>query len=154
MKKIRIVINKGASGKKFFIFNSPESLYVWINDPELREASRIDPDLGSVVTLKPGETMEIEWVGCEFIDDGDNVIRIDQIRLAKTMKAKLLSSNKVIGIHAGWTTGDMISFKNGSDDIIKRTRLTNKSKHKFNIGEIFESRGLLEKDPTTHKDVN
>lgn len=154
MKKIRIVINKGASGKKFFIFNSPESLYVWINDPELREASRIDPDLGSVVTLKPGETMEIEWVGCEFIDDGDNVIRIDQVRLAKTMKAKLLSSNKVIGIHAGWTTEDMISFKKGSDDIIKRTRLTNKSKHKFNIDEIFESRGLLEKDPTTHKDVN
>jgi len=154
LKKIRIVINKGASGKKFFIFNSPESLYVWINDPELREASRIDPDLGSVVTLKPGETMEIEWVGCEFIDDGDNVIRIDQVRLAKTMKAKLLSSNKVIGIHAGWTTEDMISFKKGSDDIIKRTRLTNKSKHKFNIDEIFESRGLLEKDPTTHKDVN
>jgi hypothetical protein len=154
LKKIRIVINKGTSGKKFFIFNSPESLYVWINDPELREALRIDPDLGSVVTLKPGETMEVEWVGCEFIDDGDNVIRIDQIRLAKTMKAKLLSSNKVIGIHAGWTTEDMISFKNGSDDIIKRTRLTNKSKHKFNIGEIFESRGLLEKDPTTHKDVN
>lgn len=154
MKKIRIVINKGAPGKKFFIFNSPESLYVWINDPELREATRIDPDLGSIVTLKPGETMEIEWVGCEFIDDGDNVIRIDQIRLAKTMKAKLLSSNKVIGIHAGWTTEDMISFKSGSDDIIKRTRLTNKSKHKFNINEIFESRGLLEKDPTTHKDVN
>jgi len=98
--------------------------------------------------------MEIEWVGCEFIDDGDNVIRIDQVRLAKTMKAKLLSSNKVIGIHAGWTTEDMISFKKGSDDIIKRTRLTNKSKHKFNIDEIFESRGLLEKDPTTHKDVN
>lgn len=154
MKKIRIVINKGSLGKKFPIFNSPESLYVWVNDPELRATSQVDPDLGSMVTLKPGETMEVEWIGCEFIDDGDSVIRIDQVRLAKTMKAKLLSSNNIIGIHTGWMTENMISFKSGSDDIIKRTRLTNKSKHKFNIGEIFASKGLLEKDETIHKDVN
>ena len=154
MKKIRIVINKCSLGKKFPIFNSPESLYVWVNDPELRAASRVDPDLGSIVTLKPGETMEVEWIGCEFIDDGDNVIRVDQVRLAKTMKAKLLSSNNVIGIHTGWMTEDTISFKSGSDDIIKTTRLTNKSKHKFNISEIFASKGLLETDETIHKDVN
>ena len=154
MKKIRITIKKNSLGRKFQVFNSPEALYIWLHDPELQAMEKLDSSLGSTIILRPSETMEVEWMGCEFIDDGDNVIRVDQVRLAKTMKAKLLSSNNVIGIHTGWMTEDMISFKSGSDDIIKRTRLTNKSKHKFNISEIFASKGLLETDETIHKDVN
>ena len=146
LKKIRITINKGSPGKKFPIFNSPESLYVWLNDPELQVTPRMDPSLGSIVLLRPGETMEVEWMGCEFINDGGRVFRVDQVRLAKTMKVKSLALNNVIGIHNGWITEEIFSFKSGSDEVIKRTKLTIKSKHKFNIGEIFESRGLLDKD--------
>lgn len=146
MKKVRITINKGSIGKKIPIFNSPESLYVWLNDPELQVAPRMDPSLGSIVFLRPGETMEIEWMGCEFINDGGRVFRVDQIRLAKTMKVKSLALNNVVGIHSGWITDDIISFKSGGDVDTKRTRLTHKSKHKFNIDEIFETRGLIEKD--------
>jgi len=146
VKKIRITINKGSTGKKFLIFNSPESLYVWLNDPELQNSPRMDPSLGSIVLLRPGETMEVEWMGCEFIDDGNHVFRVDQVRLAKTMKVKSLALNNVIGIHNGWTTDNIISFKSGSDLDSKRIKLTDKSKHKFNIDEIFESRGMNEKD--------
>jgi len=146
VKKIRITINKGSIGKKFPIFNSPESLYVWLNDSELHNTSQLDPSLGSMVFLRPGEMMEMEWMGCEFIDDGSQVFRIDQIRLAKTIKAKSLLLNNIIGIHSGWTTDNIISFKSGSDLDSKRIKLTDKSKHKFNIDEIFESRGMNEKD--------
>jgi hypothetical protein len=62
------------------------------------------------------------------------------------MKVRGLDIGKLVGIHSGWITDDIVSFKSGSDGIVKRTKLTNKSKHKFNIGEIFESRGLSEDD--------
>lgn len=146
MKKIRITVNKGSTGKKFPIFNSPESLYVWLNDPELQSSPRMDPSLGSIVVLRPGETMEVEWMGCEFINDGGQIFRVDQVRLAKTMKVKSLALNNVVGIHSGWTTDDTLSFRSGNDNDSKRTKLTNKSKHKFDIKEIFESRGMIEKD--------
>lgn len=146
MKKVRITVNKGSLGKKFPIFNSPESLYVWLNDPELQAAPRMDSSLGSIIFLRPGETMEVEWMGCEFINDGGNIFRVDHVRLAKTMKVKSLALSNVVGIHSGWITSDIISFKSGSDQLTKRTRLTDKSKHKFDINEIFESRGLSEKD--------
>jgi hypothetical protein len=67
VKKVRITLNKDFLIKKIPVFNSPESLYVWLNDPELQAQERLDPTLGSTINLKKGETMEIEWMGCEFI---------------------------------------------------------------------------------------
>ena len=142
MKKVRITVNKGSAGKKIPVFNSPESLYVWLHDPDLRYSQRLDPSLGSMIMLRPGETMEVEWLGCEFIYEVDQVLRVDQIRLAKTMKVKSMSMSNVIGVHSGWIVEEIISFKSGRNEEIKRTRLTNKSKQKFNINELFISRGL------------
>jgi hypothetical protein len=144
MKKVRITTKKGSVGKKFPIFNSPEALYVWLNDPELQALPRLDPSLGSMILLRPGETMEVEWLGCEFYNEGDYVLRIDQVRLAKTMKIRALDKNKILGVHSGWTIEQIISFKNGEDDDTKRSKLSSKSKHKFNIEELFVSRGLIE----------
>ncbi len=145
MKKIRITINKGATEKKFPVFNSPESLYVWLHDPVLQNNNRVDPDLGSIILLRPDEIMEIEWMGCEYIDDDHRILRVDQIRLAKTMKTKSSSLDNIIGVYSGWTIEDTISFKGGITADIRRSRLTPKSKHKFDIGELFAARDTQEK---------
>ena len=144
MKKVRITVGKGSTGKKFPIFNSPESLYVWMHDPELKSSSKLDPTLGSMITLRPGETMEVEWLGCEFISEENRHIRIDHIRLAKNVKVKTTTFNNVVGIHSGWIIEEIISFKSGSDETTKRTKLTSKSKHKFDIKNLFAVRGLLD----------
>ena len=146
MKKVKITTKKDSQGKKFPIFNSPEALYVWLNDPELQQMPRLDPSLGSMILLRPGETMEVEWMGCEFYTEGNYTLCINQVRLAKTMKIKALDTNKVIGVHSGWTIDDIISFKTGEDSDIKRAKLTKRSKHKFDIEELFQSRGLVEKE--------
>lgn len=142
MKKIRITVKKGSQGKKFPIFNSPEALYVWLNDPELQTTPRLDPSLGSTVFLRPGEVMEVEWLGCEFFQEDNKTFCINQIRLAKTMKIKALDVNKIVGVHSGWTTQDIIHFKSGDDQDTKRLKLTPKSKHKFDIEELFQARGF------------
>lgn len=147
MKKVRITVSKGSAGKRFPIFQSPEALFAWKFDAELQSIFRLDPTMGTTIFLRPGEVMEVEWMGCEYIDDGEVSFRVDQIRLAKTMKVKALSTSKVIGIHSGWITDDIISFKSGADEDVKRTRLTKKSKQKFDIEELFISRGLYDRDP-------
>jgi len=146
MKKIRITVKKGSMGKKFPIFNSPEALYVWLNDPELQTAQRLDPSLGSTVFLRPGEIMEVEWLGCEFFQEDGQAFCLNHVRLAKTMKIKGLDVNKIVGVHSGWVINNILSFSSGGDDDVKRLKLTSKSKHKFNIEELFLARGLMADD--------
>jgi hypothetical protein len=90
--------------------------------------------------------MEVEWMGCEFIHEDGKFLRIDQIRLAKTINVKSFKANNVVGVYKGWVTEEIIPFKSGSDDDIKRTKLTERSKHKFNIQELFAARGIEEKE--------
>ena len=71
---------------------------------------------------------------------------VDEIRLAKTMKIKGIKGNKLVGVHSGWTTKDIIQFKSGGDSDISRLRLSPKSKHKFNIEELFQARGLSKEE--------
>lgn len=153
MKKVRITVNKGSAGKRFPVFQSPEALYVWKYDPEMHSIFRMDPALGTMIFLRPGEVMEIEWMGFEYIHDGDVSVRVDQIRLAKTIKVRALDKNKVVGIYSGWIADDVIKFKSGTDKDVKRLRLTNRSKHKFDISELFASRGLQE-EPDESIDLN
>jgi hypothetical protein len=139
MKKVRITVKKGAKGKKFQIFNSPESLYVWMNDPELQSSDRLDPSLGVTIQLKQGETMEVEWLGCEFISEEFFSTRADHIRLGKHIKITPSPVKEIVGIHEGWVYEEIISFKSSSDGCTKTLRLTPKSKHKFDLEELFLS---------------
>lgn len=147
MKKIRITVPRGSKGKKFPVFNSPESLYVWINDPELQTMQKLDPTLGTTITLRPGEVMEVEWMGCEFIlEDKNSMLRVDEVRLAKTIKlpATHAKLTNLVGVHSGWTTNEIFAFTSESQDDIKVLKLSNKAKHKFDIEKLFASRGLIE----------
>lgn len=153
MKKIRITVKKGSMGKKFPIFNSPEALYVWLNDPELQTVLKLDHSLGSTVFLRPGEIMEVEWLGCEFFQEDGQTFCLNHVRLAKTMKIKGLDVNKIVGVHSGWVMNKILSFSSGDDADIKRSKLTSKSKHKFDIAELFLSRGLIEKEDDEDKTV-
>lgn len=149
MKKVRITVSKGSTGKSFKIFNSPESIYVWLHDPELQKSEELDVSIGNVIHLKKGEVMEAEWCGCEYIYENESLIfRADYIRLGKLMKnSTLFSANKnVIGIQDGWILNDTIQFKNYSDEKTRTTRLSLKSKHRFNLDELFASREAYEED--------
>jgi len=145
MKKIRLTVNRGLSGKKFPVFNSTESLYVWLNDPEVKAAADIDPSLGTIVHLRNGETMEVEWRGCEFIYEENRLLfRADLIRLCKEIKVNTPLLKPLIGIHEGWVVSEVLSFEPKANKGVRTTKLTSRSRHKFNIDEIFESREVVE----------
>lgn len=142
MKKVRITINKGHTDKEFKIFNSPESLYVWLNDTELQEEN-LDSSIGNIVNLKKGEIMEVEWRGCEYIYENDKLLfRADYIRIGKLINSPsmFLKGKDVVGIQDGWILSDTISFKSYSDEKTKTTKLTPRSKHRFDLDELFAAR--------------
>lgn len=154
MKKVRITVSKGSKGKDFRIFNSPESLYVWLNDPDLQTDDDLDPSLGNIVSLKRGEVMEVEWCGCEFMYENDVLLfRADYIRIGKLISEPTFFSGgkSVVGIQDGWVTSDMISFKSSVNDSTKTTKLTTKSKHKFDLDELFAAREAY--DELSHEEV-
>jgi hypothetical protein len=115
---------------------------VWLHDPELQTMEKLDPTLGCNVLLRPGEIMEVEWIGCEFVHEKDFELRIDNIRLAKTMKIRSLEKSNVVGVYSGWVIEDILSFKSGNDEFVKRFRMTSKSKHKFDIQKLFTAKGF------------
>lgn len=143
MKKVRINLVRGVKDKRFVVFNSPESLYVWLNDPDLQKENenKVDPTLGIPIVLRSGETMEVEWRGCEFIKDGSFEVRADYVRIGKQIKTKSSFSKNLIGIHYGWIADSTITFKTKAGEEIRTTLLTPKSKHKFNLDELFETYG-------------
>jgi hypothetical protein len=142
MKKVRITTNKGVSEKEFKIFNSPESLYVWLNDPELQSENGIDSSLGNSVRLLKGEVMEVEWCGCEYIYEQETLLfRADYVRIGKQIKSPsfFTGGKSVVGIQDGWVLADTISFTSKSDTKTKTTKLTSRSRHHFDLDELFEA---------------
>ena len=152
MKKVRITTNKGVSEKHFTIFNSPESLYVWLHDPDLQGDDDVDPSLGNTVILLKGEVMEVEWCGCEHVYEEETLLfRADYIRIGKHVKSPsfFAGGKKVVGIQDGWVLGGSISFNSRLDEKIKTTKLTTRSRHNFDLDELFESRGDYEVEEET-----
>lgn len=140
MKKVRISIPKGSSGKSFNIFNSTESIYVWLFDSVLREQKILDASLGNTIHLKKGEFMEVEWRGYELIyENNDLLFKTNFVRLCKNMSS--IDKNKfVVGIQDGWILSGDIEFKTKTFKDYRTTLLNEKSKHKFDLDELFAER--------------
>ena len=141
VKKIRVKIKKGFGKKKIPVFNSPESLYVWLHDPELNNVVDLDPSLGTTLFLKEGETLEAEWMGFECVYDNKKFLfNANLIRLAKDIKTNVKIDKPIVGIYEGWITSSILDFRSYSKEEIQINKLTNKSRHKFDIQELFDSR--------------
>ena len=154
MKKIRITASKDISGKKFPVFNSTESLYVWLNDPDIKASKDLDPTLGTVIHLRSGEMMEVEWRGCEFIYEDEKLLfRADLVRLCKEIKLKVPTSKPIVGIHEGWVVKEILSFDPKENKGVRTTKLSDRSRHKFDLDELFESNELIEKIEDAFDDV-
>ena len=113
MKKVKIVLKPGSSGKKFYLFPSAESLYVWACALERNEQVQV-PDIEEMV-LEPGGFIEAELRGFEYAYEGAQKFRrLELIRLGKAQQPKN-SSGLLVTIHSGWVSGGLLPMKPYSD---------------------------------------
>ena len=84
--------------------------------------------------------MEVEWRGYELIyENNDLLFKTNFVRLCKNMSS--IDKNKfVVGIQDGWILSGDIEFKTKTFKDYRTTLLNEKSKHKFDLDELFAER--------------
>lgn len=134
MKKIRIELKNKALGKPFRFFDSAEALYLWLNDV----GAGPDPDGSSVVTLLPGDFLEVEWRGCEFAHEGaDRYRRLDYVRFAKGSPTKN-ASGLVVSVDHGWVADDTFIFRDIEDELTRTRLLTSEAEWRLDLDALFQ----------------
>ena len=113
VKKVRVSLNPGSSGRKIYLFSSAESLYVWLTGLE-NDEHLVVPDLDELL-LEPGGFIEVELLGYEYAyEDGSHFHRLNFVRLGKAMPSKN-AGGLVVTFHSGWVTTGLLPMKRYSD---------------------------------------
>jgi len=121
VKKVRISIAEGCSEpQSFLLFNSAEALYEWLDDGTDDPSSYMGE--AEDVVIAPGEYIEAEWRGCEYVYDGPDHQRLDYVRVAKAAPTEN-ASGMLVTIHFGWTVEEELPFSECEDEDIVVKRL-------------------------------
>ena len=109
MKKIKVTVNEGSPGRTLPLFDSPEAAYVWLT--EAGENPEVLDDIPDVdqVALMPGEFIEAEWRGLEYMYDGPNTTKFNLIRFGKAHQPEN-ASGLMVSIHYGWVVDCILPF--------------------------------------------
>jgi hypothetical protein len=136
VKKAKITLKESSAGRKFFLFPSPEALYVWATALEKNEQVVIE-GIDELV-LEQGSFIEVELTGFEYVYDSDSSLkhkRLDRIRLGLAQQPKNAAGLQV-STHAGWVTGNLMPLKRYSDPDIDVT-LIDQAEAKLDLAALF-----------------
>lgn len=135
LKKVKITLQQHSAGKKFYLFPTPEALYVWLCALENNEQINI-PDIEELV-LEPDGFIEAELRGFEYSYEGASRSprRLDLVRLGKAQSPKN-SSGTLVTIHKGWVSGGLLPMKTYFDSDID-VRLLDEKDCKIDLGALF-----------------
>lgn len=135
MKKVRIITKEDRT-KDYHLFDSPEALYLWLN--EVEDDAINNPEGCDIVTLNPDEFIEAEWLGCEFVNEGNSYhSRLDFIRLAKRSK-KIDPNGNIVSIHCGWIDSSEMSFNDEECFDSYTLKLTDPTQWELDLDLLFD----------------
>ncbi len=130
MKKAKVSINEGSPGRVFFVFDDVESAYEWLAGDASDGSPKFIDEIPNVdqITLLPGEFIEAEWRGCEFVYDDKNRshVRLDWIRFVKASKPQN-ASGLLVSVHFGWVSDHILPFRQFKDADITVDELTSET---------------------------
>lgn len=127
MKRIRIE-TKVEHTISIALFETAESLYYYLTEDESQSAGRASLGM-AFVEVRPGQTIEVEWSGCEFtslpvLNKKD--VRLDYVKFVKYTIDKN-GDPEPATFGEGWTTENFLSFRDLEDDSKRVTRLNSQS---------------------------
>jgi hypothetical protein len=115
VKKVKVTLKEGSTGRKIYLFPSPEALYVWAC--ALERGEQVEVQSIEELVLEPGGFIEAELVGFEYAYDSPTSIknkRMDLVRLGKAQQPDNAAGLQV-STHMGWVTGNLLPLKRYSD---------------------------------------
>lgn len=170
MKKVRLNLKRGFKSWSFVLYDSAESAFYLkdepIYDPTGEEYRR-------VVVMRPGELVEVEWVGSEWVYDdetsskkvsmsrmGPTYEKYDKIRVGKLTSAKktakAVEKPGYLELYSGWVPSGEVPWE--PDDTQKSIRITpikGKVVSQFDFSRLFseltheEDEEVIEAEKTT-----
>lgn len=139
MKKVKVTLKPGSTGRKFFLYPSSEALYVWASALERGEQVQVD-NIQEVV-LEPGDFIEAELIGFEYVYDSMSDLselkhkRLDLVRFGKAHQTQNAVGVEA-SIHSGWVLGNMLPMKRYSDAHIDVVPLSDEDA-KLDLPKLF-----------------
>lgn len=154
MKKVRLTLKRRTKAWSFILYDSPESAFFLRDEPIFGEFE----EYRRVITLSPGELIEVEWMGCEWIDDSDGTDifatgtgkgqKFDKIRMGKITPVKNPSYKaSYVELHSGWVQSKDIPWRDEeSRDDVRITPIKGRMRSKIDFSRLFEGQGRPEAD--------
>jgi hypothetical protein len=145
VKKVKITLNEGSPGRKFFLFPSAEALYVWAVALERNEQVQVDGIQEMV--LEPGGFIEAELTGFEYVYDSETTLknkRLNLIRLAKAHQTQNAAGLEAC-TYAGWVMGNMLPIKQYSDAHIN-VRVIDNNESQLDLPSLFNDNAEVGSD--------
>lgn len=147
MKKVRLNLRRGVKGWSFVLYDSAESAFYLKDEPFYGDD--VD-DYRKVVSLMPGETIEAEWVGSEWIyaDDSDPTRAVpstqlqqkfDKVRLAKMVPIKgTPQKTGILELYIGWVRGGDVDWApSETQSKVRITPIKGKIRSKVDLSRLF-----------------
>jgi hypothetical protein len=156
VKKVRLNLKRGVKSWSFVLYDSVESAFYLQDEPILEDE---DEEYRKVVTLRPGEFIEAEWIGAEWVYDDENdeiskrVMRMsrqkyDKVRVGKLTPLK--NETKKTGyleVYSGWVIGGQLPWVPQDDQSqVRITPIIGKIRSRFDFSKIFSEAHLDEED--------
>ena len=108
MKMVKVTLKPGSSGKKIYLFPTPEALYVWLCAMEHGEQITV-PDIVELL-LEPNGFIEAELRGYEYSYEDGGCRRLDFVRLGLAQQPKN-ASGLLVTTHSGWVSGGLLPLR-------------------------------------------
>ena len=150
MKKVKITLRPGSTGKKYYLFPNQESLYLWLCATERNEVLPV-PGIEELV-LEPGGFIEAELRGFEYAyEEHGKFRRLNLIRLGKASPPKN-SSGLLVTIHSGWVSGGLLPLKNYTDSEIE-SHLITAEEAKLDLPALFKDENPAEDEDDVEVEI-
>lgn len=131
MKKVRINLKRNQKSWSLTVYDSSESAFYMSETPEKNDFD--SSEYCSIVTLSPGEVIEAEWLGSEYVYkdelakrgthvDAQTSEKYEKVRLGKLTSVKTEAMTRhFVELHSGWVLGGTVPW--AADDTRKDIRI-------------------------------
>mgnify|MGYP000851329226 CR=1 FL=1 len=134
MRKVKINLRAGSTGKKFYLFPTAEALYVWLCALERGETVQV-PDIQELV-LEPDGFIEVELRGFEYSYEGNKRHRrLNLVRLGKAQQPKN-ASGLLVTTHTGWVACGLMPLHDYVDHDVE-SRVINDEQARLDLPTLF-----------------
>lgn len=163
LKKVRLNLKRGVKKPwTFTLYDSAESAFYLKDEPPYPDG--FEEEYRKVVSLNPGDILEVEWVGSEwvFADEGEDFLfmpmvlssvsydKYDKVRVGKITPLKGAEEKMgYLEVYSGWCFGGTVPWSpKAAQEGLKITEIKGSVVSKFDFAKLFSdpTMGLLQQE--------